>query len=112
MRVNQLNMDLEAARQTVMETYAPGEDDLYMRTLEVAQVDSDDYFQPHRPQDLDRIVKDIQTAHTSDTTTADERQPTVAEIQRKFAQLSRQEPAEKKPLFRYSATRWKSLMIR
>lgn len=37
-------MDLEAARQTVMETYAPGEDDLYMRTLEVAQVDSDDYF--------------------------------------------------------------------
>lgn len=24
MRVNQLNMDLEAARQTVMETYAPG----------------------------------------------------------------------------------------
>ena len=35
MRVNQLNMDLEAARQTVMETYAPGEDDLYMRTLEV-----------------------------------------------------------------------------
>lgn len=87
MRVSQLNMDLEAARQTVMETYAPGEDDLYMRTLEVAQVDSDDYFNHIVHKDLDRIVKDIQTAHTSDTTTAGERQPTVAEVQRKFAQL-------------------------
>ena len=56
-------------------------------TLEVAQVDSDDYFNHIVHKDLDRIVKDIQTAHTSDTTTADERQPTVAEIQRKFAQL-------------------------
>lgn len=102
-------MDLEAARQTVMETYAPGEDDLYMRTLEVAQVDSDDYFNHIVHKDLDRIVKDIQTAHTSDTTTADERQPTVAEIRGSLHSLSRQEPAEKKPLFRYSATRGNSL---
>ena len=34
MRVEQMNLVLEATRQTVMSKYAPGEDDLYMRTLE------------------------------------------------------------------------------
>ena len=32
MRVEQMNLVLEATRQTVMSKYAPGEDDLYMRT--------------------------------------------------------------------------------
>ena len=44
MRVSQMNLELEAARQSVMESYAPGDDDLYMRTLEVAQIDGEDYF--------------------------------------------------------------------
>ena len=34
MRVEQMNLVLEATRQTVMSKYAPGEDDLYMRTLD------------------------------------------------------------------------------
>ena len=38
MRVEQMNLVLEATRQTVMSKYAPGEDDLYMRTLELGQV--------------------------------------------------------------------------
>ena len=33
MRVEQMNLVLEATRQTVLSKYAPGEDDLYMRTL-------------------------------------------------------------------------------
>lgn len=37
MRVEQMNLVLEATRQTVMSKYAPGEDDLYMRTLELGR---------------------------------------------------------------------------
>ena len=74
MRVSQMNLELEAARQSVMESYAPGDDDLYMRTLEVAQIDGEDYFNHIVHKDIDKIVKDIQTAHTNDATTADERQ--------------------------------------
>ena len=33
MRVEQMNLVLEATRQTVMSKYAPGEDDLYMLSL-------------------------------------------------------------------------------
>ena len=34
MRVNQMNLILEATRQTILKEHAPGENDLYMRTLE------------------------------------------------------------------------------
>ena len=87
MRVSQMNLELEAARQSVMESYAPGDDDLYMRTLEVAQIDGEDYFNHIVHKDIDKIVKDIQTAHTYDATTADERQETVAEVRQKFEKL-------------------------
>ena len=87
MRVSQMNLELEAARQSVMESYAPGDDDLYMRTLEVAQIDGEDYFTHIVHKDIDKIVKDIQTAHTNDATTADERQETVAEVRQKFEKL-------------------------
>ncbi len=43
MRVEQMNLVLEATRQTVMSKYAPGEDDLYMRTLELGQVQESDF---------------------------------------------------------------------
>ena len=38
-----MNLVLEATRQTVMSKYAPGEDDLYMRTLELGQVQESDF---------------------------------------------------------------------
>ena len=44
MRVEQMNLVLEATRQTVMSKYAPGEDDLYMRTLELGQVQESDFY--------------------------------------------------------------------
>lgn len=90
-----------------------GEDDLYMRTLEVAQVDSDDYFNHIVHKDLDRIVKDIQTAHTSDTTTADERQPTVSgdteEVCTAYPDRNQRRRSLSSGILR---PRWKSLMIR
>ena len=38
MRIEQMNMVLETVRQEVIQKYAPGENDVYMRTLELGQV--------------------------------------------------------------------------
>lgn len=46
MRVEQMNLVMEATRQTVMSKYTPGEDDLYMRTLELGQVQESDFYSP------------------------------------------------------------------
>lgn len=43
MRVNQMNLILEATRQTILKEHAPGENDLYMRTLELGQVQENDF---------------------------------------------------------------------
>ena len=71
MRVEQMNLVLEATRQTVMSKYAPGEDDLYMRTLELGQVQESDYYSHVIHDDLDSIVRDIREAHRKDKTTSD-----------------------------------------
>ena len=44
MRIEQMNLILEATRQTVIRDHAPGENDLYMRTLELGQVQESDFF--------------------------------------------------------------------
>lgn len=44
MRIQDMNTVLEVARQKLMKEYAPDEMDVYMRTLEVAQINETDYF--------------------------------------------------------------------
>ncbi len=44
MRVNQMNLILEATRQTILKEHTPGENDLYMRTLELGQVQENDFY--------------------------------------------------------------------
>ena len=44
MRVHDMNVVLAEARKTVMEKHNPGENDLYMRTLELAQINENEYF--------------------------------------------------------------------
>ena len=89
MRVEQMNLVLEATRQTVMSKYAPGEDDLYMRTLELGQVQESDYYSHVIHDDLDSIVRDIREAHRKDKTTADP-QPTLDDVKEKFEQALEQ----------------------
>ena len=72
MRVEQMNLVLEATRQTVLSKYAPGEDELYMRTLELGQVQESDFYSHVIHDDLDSIVRDIREAHRKDKTTADQ----------------------------------------
>ena len=71
MRVHDMNTVLAETRKTVLEKYDPGEDDLYMRTLALAQIDEDEYFSGVVHQDLDRIIRDIREVHRKDSTTAD-----------------------------------------
>jgi len=78
MRINDLNLVLEQARQVIMEQYQPPENDLYMRTLERGQVSSELFFGHVIHNDLDAIVKDLRDRHASDKTTAEpETAPTV-----------------------------------
>ena len=44
MRIAQMNLVLEATRQEVIRSHAPGENDLYVRTLELGQVQESDFF--------------------------------------------------------------------
>lgn len=89
MRVEQMNLVLEATRRTVLSKYAPGEDDLYMRTLEQGQIQESDFFSHVLHDDLDSIVRDIREAHLKDKTTADP-QPTLEDVKEKFEQAVQQ----------------------
>lgn len=83
MRINDLNAVLGAMRQTVIDKQNPGDNDLYVRALELAQVDEDEYFSHVIHKDLGRILRDIREAHKADTTTADVASP-AAETQKKL----------------------------
>ena len=85
MRTEAMNTVLEATRQEVVSRYAPGDNDLYIRTLEVAQVQEDDYFCYTIHNDIDRIIKDIRDAHVNDRTTADP-QPGLEDIRQQLRQ--------------------------
>ena len=83
MRIHDMNAILEANRKQIMEKHNPGENDLYVRTLELAQVREEDYFAHVVHKDIDGIMQDIREAHRKDTTTADAVSP-VAEIQKQM----------------------------
>ena len=83
MRIAQMNLMLVATRQEVIRSHAPGENDLYVRTLELGQVQKSDFFSHTIHDDLDSIVQDIRQAHVTDRTTADP-QPTFTEVKEKF----------------------------
>ena len=44
MRIAQMNLVLEATRQEVLRSHAPGKNDLYVRTLELGQVQESDFW--------------------------------------------------------------------
>ena len=72
MRVNNMNAVLEAVRQMALMKNGGEENDLYLRTLEVAQIREDEYFGSLIADDLKGILRDIRNEHRPDTMTADE----------------------------------------
>ena len=72
MRVNDMNAVLEAVRQMALMKNGGEENDLHLRTLEVAQIREDEYFGNLIADDLKGILRDIRSEHRPDTMTADE----------------------------------------
>ena len=72
MRVNDMNDVLEAFRQMALMKNGGEENDLHLRTLEVAQIREDEYFGSLIADDLKGILRDIRSEHRPDTMTADE----------------------------------------
>ena len=72
MRVNNMNAVLEAVRQMALMKNGGEENDLHLRTLEVAQIREDEYFGSLIADDLKGILRDIRNEHRPDTMTADE----------------------------------------
>ena len=72
MRSNDMNAVLEAVRQMALMKNGGDANDLYLRTLEVAQIREDEYFGSLIVDDLKVILRDIREQHRPDTMTADE----------------------------------------
>lgn len=72
MRVKDMNAVLEAVRQMALIKNGGEENDLHLRTLEVAQIREDEYFGSLIADDLKGILHDIRSEHRPDTMTADE----------------------------------------
>lgn len=68
---------LKAVRQMVLMQQGETENDLYLRTLELAQVQEDEYFGNVISDDLKLILRDIREAHQNDATTADSHSPAL-----------------------------------
>ena len=96
MRVHDMNVVLAEARKAVMEKHNPDENDLYMRTLELAQIDEDEYFSRVVHDELDKIIADIREAHKKDTTTADAVNPSDTARQELEAAMSYEGSAEER----------------
>ena len=72
MRLNDMNAVLEAVRQMALMKNGGNENDLHLRTLEVAQIREDEYFGNLIADDLKGILRDIRNEHRPGTMTADE----------------------------------------
>lgn len=72
MRIHDMNTVLEAVRQMVLMKNGDEENDLHLRTLEVAQIREDEYFGSLIADDLKGILCDVREQHRPDTMTADE----------------------------------------
>ena len=72
MRVNDMNAVLEAVRQMALMKNGGNENDLHLRTLEVAQIREDEYFGSLIADDLKGILRNIRNEHRPDVMTADE----------------------------------------
>ena len=69
--IQNLNAVLEATRQMLKKKYAADENDLYMSTLKLGQIDEDEYFGRVLYDELVAILKNIKTEHRKDKTTSD-----------------------------------------
>lgn len=72
MRIHDMNAVLEAVRHMAAAKHKGEDEDLYLRTLAVAQVQEEEYFGHVIAKDMAAILNDIREDHKADSTTADQ----------------------------------------
>lgn len=70
-RIHDMNIMLEAVRQTTITEKGADPDDIYMQTIKAAQFSEEDFFGTAINQDMMEILSSIRDAHMHDNTTAD-----------------------------------------
>ena len=70
MQIQNLNSLVDTVRHEIMERYRPGEDDPYLRILQAAHIEDDEYFSHMIQDDISVIIRDIRAAHKSDSESA------------------------------------------
>ena len=98
--IQNMNAMLEAARQNLLKNDGPDPEDLWMRTLEAAQVEEKDYFSHVLREDLMDVLSDIREAHRTDATTADNTNPTVQMMKAAFDEMSNKTISKEEKLYR------------
>lgn len=69
MQLESLNAYVDTVRHELLERYRPGEADPYLRILNAAHIEEDEYFSQLVSDDLIRLVRDIRAAHKNDSDT-------------------------------------------
>ena len=97
MRVKDMNTVLEATLQMVLMEHGESADDLYLHTLQTAQIQEEEYFGHLVANDLNAILSDIREEHKTDALTADD-ELSVSSVQEQLVKAIRFEgsPEEKK----------------
>ena len=97
MRIKDMNAVLEATRQMILMEHGENADDLYLHTLQAAQIQEEEYFGHLAANDLNAILSDIRAGHKTDALTADD-ELSVSTVQEQLAKAVHFEgsPEEKK----------------
>ena len=69
MQIRNLNALLESVRTSIIERYAPKEDNTLL-TLKVAQINEDEYFARVVDDDVESILRDLKQRHSGDKSSA------------------------------------------
>ena len=77
MRINDMNAVLPSRPPDGADAAGRNGNDLYLRTLELAQVQEDEYFGHVISDDLRLILRDIREGHQNDATTVDSHSPAL-----------------------------------
>ncbi len=84
MRVKDMNTVLEATRQMVLMEHGESADDLYLHTLQAAQIQEEEYFGYLVYNGLNAILSDTREGHKTDALTADD-ELSVSSVQEQLA---------------------------
>ncbi len=80
MQIHNLNDYVKTMRSKIMLYYETPENEHFLRTLDICQINEDDYFGKLMCDDLTSIARDIKQAHRKDHETADEGDNPLNEI--------------------------------